>query len=140
MIPPLLFSVVACGVSVMFLGLNVSALLACLLIAACIVLPFVVFILPTFLFERIIVEDFTARFYFILLFFKIKKVFLIEDIRSIREQHRGSQSSGPRELVIESETDSVLLSLQKYDRLEILEMIHWLQQKNPAMRISLLDS
>jgi hypothetical protein len=140
---PIVFGVVACAICILALGLDLAALIACIIILAVVVLPFAALILPTFLRERIIIEDFTSTFWLVFLWFKFKKVVQIADIVRIEEGYRDNRSSGPRVIRImidgENGKDAVMLSEMKYKRLDILDMIHTYVQRNPKIQVSLIE-
>lgn len=137
--PPLVFLLAACGFVIAAMGWHVGAILTSLLITLVVMTPFLLFILPTFLLEKIIIEDFTSRVFLVLFFFRIKRVLQIAEIERIEERHRNSKTRGPRELIITARNTSVLLSQSKYKREDILEMVKLYKQKNPKIRVSLLD-
>ncbi|MCX7996397.1 MAG: hypothetical protein N2691_01395 [Patescibacteria group bacterium] len=139
LIPPLIFTLLASGFIVAVMGLHIGALLTALLIGGVVLTPFLVFILPTFLREQVIIEDFTSRIYLVVLVFRIKRVLTIADIDTIRERYRADRKSGPRELVITQGKKTVMISESKYRYEDILDMVQTYKQKNPRIRVSLLD-
>lgn len=138
LIPPILFSIIACFLVVTFAGFDIGGIIAAIVIAACVCLPFVILILPTFYLERIVIESFTATFYFVFVFMRFKKVIHIDKIIEIKEQYRNQSNSGQREIVINTKTDTILISEAKYTHDDIVELIYTLQQRNDDIKVTLL--
>jgi hypothetical protein len=137
--PPIFFGVISCGVVILSVGFHTGALITCLIILAVVCLPFALFIAPTFLMEKIIIEDFTSTFYFVLFFFTFKQVIHIADIRTIKERYRNEKKGEPKEIVISTPGKSIVLSEVKYTQATIKKMMLDYKDKNPKIRISLLD-
>lgn len=139
LIPPVLFSLLACFLVITFAGFSLSGIIAAIVIVLCVCLPFAILILPTFLLEKIIIESFTVTFYFVFIFFKFKKVLQLEDILMIKEQYRNQQKGKQREIVIETKKEHVLISEAKYKHDDILQLIYTLQQRNENITVNLLN-
>lgn len=137
--PPILFGVISCGVVLISVGFHIGALITCLIILAVVCLPFVLFIAPTFLMEKIIVEDFTSTFYFAFLFIRVKQVIHIADIRTIKERYRNDKKGEPKEIVISTPGKTISLSEKKYTELTIKELILDYKEKNPRIKVILLN-
>jgi hypothetical protein len=138
LIPPVLFSLLACFLVITFAGFDIGGIFASLIIAACVCLPFIVLILPTFYLEKIVIESFTATFYFVFIFMRFKKVIHIDKIIEIKEQYRNQASSGQREILIKTDDDTVLISEAKYTHDDIVELIYTLQNRNQNINVTLL--
>lgn len=136
--PPLLFAVISCGVVIISVGFHTGAIIACLLILAVVCAPFFLFILPTFLMEKIIVENFTSTFYFVFLFFKFKQVIHIADIRTIKEKYRNDKKGEPKEILIITPGKTISLSEVKYKDETIKKMILDFKEKNHKIKVELL--
>ncbi len=138
LLPPVLFSLFACFLVVMFAGFELGGFISALVVSLVVCLPFMVLILPTFLFEKVIIESFTVTFYFMFIFFKFKKTLKLSEIKEIRQQYRNQRATGPKEIVIEFDGGTILLSEMKYKHDDIVELIYTLQQRNEQVTVSLL--
>jgi len=138
LLPPVLFSVFACVLVVMFGGFELGGFISAFVVATAICLPFMVLILPTFLLEKIVVESFTVTFYFVFIVFKFKKVLKLTEIKEIKQQYRNQRSSGQKEIVIEYEDGNIILSEMKYKHNDMVELIYTLQQRNETIKVTLL--
>jgi hypothetical protein len=136
--PPILFGIISCGVVLLSVGFHMGALLTCLIILLVVCLPFGLLIAPTFLMEKIIIEDFTSTFYFAFLFFKVKQVIHIADIRSIEERFRNDKKGEPKEIIIKTPGKTITLSEMKYTEQTIKDMIIDYKQKNNNIKVTLL--
>jgi hypothetical protein len=140
LLPPILFAIISCAVVIISIGFHTGALITCLIILAVVCTPFFLFILPTFLMEKIIIEDFTSTFYFVFLFFKFKQVIHIADIRTIKERYRNDKKGEPKEIVISTPGKTISLSEMKYTDETIKQMILDYKEKNPKIKVELLKN
>lgn len=136
---PLVFSIAACAFSIASLGLNIGALLTCLVIAGIILVPFLIFVLPVFLFEKVELSEERMRFYFVFLVFRFHRTIAVKKILLIEEQYRERRDGGPTMLRFVTDQEEVVISTNKYKRNELLDMIHALKKRNHAIQINLKD-
>lgn len=136
---PLIFSVGACAFSIASLGLNIGALLTCVVILGIILVPFLVFVLPVFLFEKIEHIDSSLRFYFVFLVFRFHRTISVNELMRIEEQYRERGKSGHTVFRFITEREEVTISTAKYRRNHLLDLIHTLKKRNHRIQIQLIS-
>lgn len=139
--------------STLFGGFSLGTLTTSFLVALVIFTPFALFVIPSFLVEKIIVETFTLRFYLLALFFPVKRVLMVEDLVSVesRTALQPEPKTGPAALrrarggeiikkrkpflaFVTKETD-VVISRNKYKPEEMEQLIKRLKTLQPSLKI-----
>ena len=139
--------------SVLFGGFSLGAFTTSLLVALVIFAPFGLFVIPSFLVEKIIVETFTLRFYLLALVFPVKRVLMVEDLTHVesRSALQPEPKTGPAALrrprggeaikkrkpflaFVTKETD-VVISRNKYKPEEIDQLIKRLKALQPSITV-----
>lgn len=143
--------------SALFGGVSFGAFLTSVLVTLVIFAPFALFVIPSFMVEKIIVETFTLRFYLLALVIPVKRVLMVEDL--VRVESRAALQPEPKigpaalrrprggEIVkkrkpflafVTKETD-VVISRNKYKPHEIKQLVLRLKRLQPSIQIDIDD-
>ena len=140
MILPVVFSIVAIAFTIGSLGLNIGAILTSLIIMAVVLLPFVLFVLPTFLLEQNVIQGGTVTFGVVFLFIPLKRSIAIQDILVIEEKYRNDKKNEPTYMRFATGREDITISTKKYKRHELVAFIDTLKKKNPAIQVSYINN
>ncbi|MFW5703802.1 MAG: hypothetical protein ACOCXQ_03120 [Patescibacteria group bacterium] len=137
--------VLAIGAFMIFSGeVTLGGIWFLVLFGGVLVVPFAVLLAPSILFDKIIAETFTVRFFITLFVFRMKRVLYVEDIVEVVErgfvEDRGqlAKTRNTRKpfLAFRTEENEVLISKSKYKREDLERLLFRLKTINPKIIVT----
>lgn len=136
LVTPSVFLIATTALTIALSGFDPRAVGSVVLILLLVLLPFFFLVIPTILFEKIIIEDFTARFTFIMLVFRFTRVIEIANITTIEQRYRSTRKGSPSVISIRAGDDDIMVSVAKYKQSDIEKMLRRLKDRNPSIQIT----
>lgn len=139
LIAPLVFGVATFAFLILATGFDIGAILVFLLIYLVIFAPFFLFVIPTFLMETITIEGKQITFQFMLTLIPVRRTLDTMAITRISEESRVRDKKRTDTLSFIADQETITLSIQKYNRETIQELVRACKRRNPHISIEMIN-